>query len=213
LGLYQTKIAIAASILKIYYSQTMCSFDNNVGATFQLFTYLRRMNEMKPVNLRSFRKKVSHTKNGLRRFLTKLEKNPPKQLTSLTIQLEKEVWQEVDCLSCANCCKTMTPTFNAADLRRISAHFGQTVDEFKAKWLYKEKKKDGDWLNKKQPCQFLNLTDNKCSIYEIRPADCAGFPHLPKKLKDYIHVHKQNIEYCPATYRLVEKMMTRIGLT
>jgi len=23
---------------------------------------------------------------------------------------------------------------------------------------------------------------------------------------DYMHVHKQNIEYCPATYKLVEKM-------
>ena len=168
---------------------------------------------MKPVNLRSFRKKVRHTKSSFRRFLTKLEKNPPRNLTSLTIQLEKEVWGEVDCLSCANCCKTMTPTFNPTDLKRISAHFGQTVEEFKAKWLYIEKKKDGDWLNKKQPCQFLNLADNKCSIYEIRPADCAGFPHLPKKLKDYIHVHKQNIEYCPATYRLVEKMKASIGLT
>lgn len=169
------------------------------------------MNEMKPVNLRAFRKKVKHTKSSFRRFLTRLEKNPPQKLTSLTVQLEKEVWQEVDCLSCANCCKTMTPTFNAADLQRISAHFGQTVEEFKAKWLYKEKKKDGDWLNKKQPCQFLNLADNKCSIYEIRPADCAGFPHLPKKLKDYIHVHKQNVEYCPATYRLVEKMMKSLS--
>ena len=151
------------------------------GRHFNFSTYLRRMNEMKPVNLRVFRKKVKNTKGSLRRFLTKLEKDPPKQLANLTLHLEKEVWREVDCLSCANCCKTMTPTFNAADLKRISAHFGQTVEEFKAKWLYKEKKKDGDWLNKKQPCQFLNLADNKCSIYEIRPADCAGFPHLPKK--------------------------------
>jgi Fe-S-cluster containining protein len=181
-------------------------------STFQLLTYLRRMNEMKPVNLRSFKKKVSHTKRSFRKFLTKLEKTPPKGLTNLTIALEKEVWQEVDCLSCANCCKTMTPTFNKADLKRISAHFGQTVEEFQKQWLYKERKKDGDWLNKKQPCQFLNLQDNKCSIYAIRPADCAGFPHLPKKLKDYVHVHKQNIEYCPATYRLVEKMMKSSGL-
>ncbi|MGZ8517493.1 MAG: YkgJ family cysteine cluster protein, partial [Chitinophagaceae bacterium] len=170
------------------------------------------MNEMKPVNLRSFKKKVSHTKRSFRKFLTKLEKTPPKGLTNLTIALEREVWQEVDCLSCANCCKTMTPTFNKADLKRISAHFGQTVEEFQKQWLYKERKKDGDWLNKKQPCQFLNLQDNKCSIYAIRPADCAGFPHLPRKLKDYVHVHKQNLEYCPATYRLVEKMMKSIGL-
>ncbi|MGZ8553744.1 MAG: YkgJ family cysteine cluster protein [Chitinophagaceae bacterium] len=170
------------------------------------------MNEMKPVNLRSFKKKVSHTKRSFRKFLTKLEKTPPKGLTNLTIALEREVWQEVDCLSCANCCKTMTPTFNKADLKRISAHFGQTVEEFQKQWLYKERKKDGDWLNKKQPCQFLNLQDNKCSIYAIRPADCAGFPHLPRKLKDYVHVHKQNLEYCPATYRLVEKMMKSSGL-
>ena len=164
------------------------------------------MSELNPINLRSFRKKAQETKRSLRRFLTKLEKDPPKGLDKLTENLEKEVWNEVDCLSCANCCKTMTPTFNKADLKRISAHFGQTVEEFQKKWLFKERKKDGDWMNKSQPCQFLNLQDNKCSIYEIRPADCAGFPHLPKKLKDYAHVHKQNIEYCPATYKLVEKM-------
>jgi Fe-S-cluster containining protein len=170
------------------------------------------MNELKPLNLRHFRKKAKQTNRSFRRYLTKLEKNPPRGLDKITAGLEKEVWGEVDCLSCANCCKTMTPTFNAADLKRISAHFGQTVDEFKAKWLRKEKGKDGDWINKTEPCQFLNLKDNKCSIYEIRPADCAGFPHLPKKLKDYVHVHKQNVEYCPATYRLVEKMMTTLTL-
>ena len=167
------------------------------------------MNVLKPINLRSFRSKARKNKRILRSFLTRLEKNPPRGLQGATIVLEKEVWQETDCLSCANCCKTMTPTFNAQDLKRISAHFGQTVEEFQKQWLRREKGGDRDWLNKTEPCQFLNLKDNKCSIYEIRPADCAGFPHLPKKLKEYVHVHKQNIEYCPATYRLVEKMMQR----
>ncbi|HMR92665.1 MAG TPA: YkgJ family cysteine cluster protein, partial [Chitinophagaceae bacterium] len=125
-------------------------------------------------------------------------------------QLEKEVWQETDCLSCANCCKTMTPTFSPADLKRISAHFRITVEEFQQKWLRRERGGNRDWLNKTEPCQFLNLEDNKCSIYAVRPADCAGFPHLSKKFKEYAHIHKQNVEYCPATYRLVEKMMERI---
>src|SRR5688572_19035988 len=140
------------------------------------------MSEIKPVNLRSFKKKALNTRRSFRRFLTKLENDPPKGLSKLTENLEKEVWKEIDCLSCANCCKTMTPTFTKADLKRISAHFGQTVEEFQKKWLFKERKKDGDWMNKSQPCQFLNLKDNKCSIYEIRPADCAGFPHLSKKM-------------------------------
>ena len=66
-------------------------------------------------------------------------------------------------------------------------------------------------MNTSNPCQFLNLEDNKCSIYEVRPVDCAGFPHLSKKKKvDYIHVHKQNIEYCPATFKMVEKMLMMV---
>lgn len=169
--------------------------------------YLRRMSKIAPVNLRSFKQKAKNTKNSFRRFLTKLEKSTLRGFDGYIATVEKKVWKEVDCLSCANCCKTMTPTFNEKDLKRISAHFGQTVDEFKAKWLFREKGGDRDWMNKKEPCQFLNLKDNKCSIYAIRPDDCSGFPHLSKKFKDYAHVHKQNVEYCPATYKLVEKMM------
>jgi uncharacterized protein len=167
------------------------------------------MSEMRSVNLRSFKQKVRYHKAKFKRFLTKLEKHPPGGIETITAKIEKEVWKEVDCLTCANCCKTMTPTFTPADLKRISSHFGQTVDEFKKKWLYKDR--SGDWMNKKEPCQFLDLNTNKCTIYHIRPADCAGFPHLPKRMKDYVHVHKQNIEYCPATYKMVEKMIENIN--
>ena len=170
------------------------------------------MSEMQPVNLRAFKKTAAKNKGTLRRFLSKLEKQPPRGLEKVTAAIEKEVWQEVDCLSCANCCKTMTPTFNAADLKRISKHFGQTPEEFAKQWLRRERGGDRDWLNKTEPCQFLNLADNKCSIYAIRPADCAGFPHLPKRMKDYVHVHKQNLEYCPATYKMVEKMKARVRI-
>jgi Fe-S-cluster containining protein len=167
---------------------------------------------MQAINLRSFKRKVKLTARSMKRFLTKLEKAPPRGLDKMTVALEPEVWKEVDCLTCANCCKTMTPTYTKQDIKRISAHFNQTPKEFMDKWLIYEKK-DKDWQNKKQPCQFLNLTDNKCSIYEIRPLDCSGFPHLPrKKMIDYMHVHKQNIEYCPATYKLVEKMQAAMNL-
>ena len=105
----------------------------------------------------------------------------------------------------------MTPTFTKTDLKRISAHFGQTPDEFRKQWLTKDRNKD--LVNKNQPCQFLNLKDNKCSIYAIRPVDCAGFPHLSKKKwVEYAHVHKQNIDYCPATYRMVEKIIDRFNV-
>ena len=161
---------------------------------------------MFPVNLRSFKQRVRHQKKRFRSFLTRLENNPPANLDRLAEKVDTEVWKETDCLSCANCCKTMSPTFNTKDIRRISARFNMSPKQFKEKWLFFDKK-DKDWMNRKQPCQFLDLTTNMCSIYAIRPDDCAGFPHLTKKkMTDYMHVHKQNIAYCPATFKMVEKM-------
>jgi len=163
------------------------------------------------VNFRSFKQKVRYHKKSFKSFLTKLEKNPPKNLHQTMVQVDKEVWGEIDCLSCGNCCKQMTPTFSDKDIKRISAHFEMTQDAFKEKWL-KYDKKDKDWQNQKQPCQFFNLADHKCSIYPIRPSDCSGFPHLTKKNPvDYLHVHKQNIQYCPATFKMVEKMKALMG--
>lgn len=162
---------------------------------------------MKPVNLRSFAQKVSKNKAAFKRYLGKVEKKNPANLYSTLTKIDKEVWEEIDCLTCGNCCKKMTPTFTTKDITRISKHLNMTATEFKNKWLYLDEK-DGDWMNTKQPCQFLNLKNNLCSIYEVRPADCAGFPHFTKKNPSlYIHVHQQNIQYCPATYRMVEKMM------
>lgn len=166
---------------------------------------------MLPINLRLFKQKVVDTKRKMRRFLTRLENEPPRGMDKKIAVLEKEVWEETDCLSCANCCKTMTPTFTQQDMKRISAHLNMTLEAFQMKWLKKEKGGDRDWLNKTEPCQFLNKKDNKCSIYEVRPADCAGFPHLPRKFNDFVHIHKQNVEYCPATYKLVEKMMMTVN--
>jgi Fe-S-cluster containining protein len=104
----------------------------------------------------------------------------------------------------------MTPTFTSTDIKRIANHLEMTPVQFKEKYLEFDKK-EGDWMNKKQPCQFLDLKTHFCSIYEIRPADCAGFPHLKKKkMTEYIHVHQQNISYCPATFKMIEKMQERL---
>jgi uncharacterized protein len=158
---------------------------------------------MQTVNLRSFRLIIRRNKRRMKTFLTRLVKNTPRGLDKLVTEADKEVWKEINCLDCANCCKTMSPTYTKKDVLRISKHLDMTEKEFRVKWLYKDK--SGDWMNVKQPCQFLNLDTNKCNIYAVRPADCAGFPHHTKKrMVDYMHMYKQNIEYCPATYRVVE---------
>src|SRR5262249_12090024 len=118
-------------------------------------------------NLLAFKKTMLTNRSAFRRFLTKMEKEPPRPLDTMATETDVEVWKEMDCLACANCCKTMSPTFTQTDIKRISRHLDMKEEDFKKKWLRKDSQ--GDWINVKQPCQFLNLQDNKCSIYEVRP--------------------------------------------
>ena len=165
---------------------------------------------MQKVNLRSFAIQSKKKQKGYRSFLTKLENKAPRGLDDMIVEVDKKVWEEIDCLSCANCCKKMTPTFTPKDIKRAANFLHITPKVFKETWLTYEKK-DKDWVNISQPCQFLDLKTNMCTIYEARPADCAGFPHLAKKKAvEYMHVHKQNMAYCPATLKFVELMKEKV---
>jgi Fe-S-cluster containining protein len=153
-----------------------------------------------------FRKRAYRKKKALAAFLKKFKRKEPAGLQKLIKQADAETWQEVACLDCAACCKRMTPTFTRTDIKRISAHFGMTSKQFYDKWLAHDD--NGDVVNENQPCQFLGK-DNKCSIYSIRPSDCAGFPHFVRK--DFAHqaaegVYTNNLHRCPATLIFVEKL-------
>ncbi len=156
------------------------------------------------MDLKKFKKKYEEKRKPLSKFLDKLDEIVPDDMPEIVARAEKKVWEKVSCVECASCCKHMTPTFSTADIKRISAHLGMTAAAFKEKWLYQEKE-TGDWMNRSQPCQFLQ--NNLCTIYEVRPVDCAEFPHFDKKPFDlYNDMFKTNMEHCPATLKLVEKV-------
>ena len=94
------------------------------------------------LSLSKMKKKMMLNRSAFRRFLTKLEKDPPRGLDNLAVKTDKLVWAETDCLACANCCKTMTPTFTNTDIKRISAHLEMTEEAFKKKWLKKDRSGD-----------------------------------------------------------------------
>jgi Fe-S-cluster containining protein len=138
-------------------------------------------------------------------FLKGLLRRKLRGLDTIAITLNKKAFEKIDCLSCANCCKKMSPTYKKADVKRISKHLGMSFQQYYDKYLYRDD--NGDYMNKSVPCQFLRK-DNMCAIYAVRPKDCSGFPHTQyRDFKLYISgTHIQNIEYCPITMNVVEKM-------
>ena len=146
----------------------------------------------------------------LKKFLRGLEKRKIRGVDIMAQKLNGDAFREIDCLKCANCCKTMAPTFKKAEVKRIAAHMGMTYDGYFKKYLKIDKA--GDIMNKYTPCQHLGK-DNMCSIYAIRPKDCSGFPHTQKRdFTEFIpETNIQNVDYCPATYYVVEKMFEKLG--
>jgi hypothetical protein len=153
-------------------------------------------------------RRAHQKKKSLGLFLNRVKRNPPKDLQKQVKAADKATWAEVECLSCANCCRTMTPTFKKSEVKVIAAHLKMSYKEYFDKYLMIDDD-NGDIVNRIQPCQHLNLKDNKCSIYAIRPSDCSGFPHHVRK--DFLwqienKTYLGNIPRCPATLIFVEKL-------
>jgi len=139
-----------------------------------------------------------------RKFLDGLKKKPPKNLDYLVVEKHEETFAEIDCLSCANCCKTTGPLYTEKDIERISKHLRMKPADFESKFLRVDE--DQDKVLQNLPCFFLN-DDNTCSIYDVRPKACREYPHTDrKKIYQINNLTIQNTLICPATYVFVEKL-------
>ncbi|MDH3323901.1 MAG: YkgJ family cysteine cluster protein, partial [Flavobacteriaceae bacterium] len=119
-------------------------------------------------------------------------------------------FEEIDCLECANCCKTTSPIFTEKDIQRIAKHL--KVKEHKFIDQYLERDKDDFMVLKSAPCAFLD-TDNTCFIYDVRPKACRDYPHTNrKKFIQLTDLTLNNLEICPAVFKIVEALKKNMPL-
>jgi Fe-S-cluster containining protein len=158
------------------------------------------------INVATYRNRAYRKKKVLTAFLKKLVKKNIPQLSKYTKAAEAEAWKQIDCQKCGNCCMTMTPTWKKSEVKKLAARLGMTYTEFYDKWLYTEES-TGDIMNASTPCQFFDVANGLCTVYDLRPHDCATFPHLYRKdFKDQIEVYTANLHRCPATLVAIEQL-------
>jgi len=139
-------------------------------------------------------------------FLKSIKKR--KKLDALTGKIHKQVFNEVDCLQCANCCKSIPPIVKKGDTKRIAKHLNLSEIEFSEKYLLVDE--DGDTVINSSPCPFLEK-DNSCRIYHYRPNACRAYPHTAEyEFMDNLHLHSQNSKYCPAVFHILERLSQKI---
>ncbi len=165
------------------------------------------MNSIHP----TYRKWIEAAKSerkSIRKALKRIAQRPPKNIDHMFQQKHSEAFEQVDCLECANCCKTTSPIFRDRDIDRLSTHLGIRPSAFIDRYL--EMDGDSDYVLQTSPCVFLE-SDNTCSVYEYRPKACREYPHTDrKKITQLFRLTAVNTEICPAAYRIVKAVIDEV---
>jgi Fe-S-cluster containining protein len=139
-----------------------------------------------------------------RTFLNKLKTKNARSVDDAFHRLHEEVFEEIDCLTCANCCKTTSPIFYQTDIERVAKSLRMKPGDFVEKYLRIDE--DKDFVLKSSPCPFLDA-ENYCSVYQDRPKACREYPHTNrKKMVQIIDLTYKNTLVCPAVLEMVEKL-------
>lgn len=150
-------------------------------------------------------KKTVAQKAEIKKLFRQLKKRKPKELDQVFHTGHEDAFSHIDCLKCANCCKTTSPIFRDVDIKRISKHLKMSPIDFENEYLKMDD--EGDWVLQESPCHFL-LDDNTCFIYEVRPQACREYPHTDRKrMVQILDLTEKNVEICPAVAEVVEKVV------
>ena len=158
--------------------------------------------------LENLENKARQKESENRAFFKRLKKKKPKDLDVIAREEHDSVFNEIDCLECANCCKTTGPLFTDHDINRIAKHFKMRPADFVEQYLKVDE--EGDYILQSTPCHFLGA-DNYCSIYEVRPKACREYPHTDRrKLYQIGNLTIKNTYICPAALEIVERIKERM---
>jgi Fe-S-cluster containining protein len=156
------------------------------------------------VNLEQFTVQSKNKERENQKFLSSLKKKDSRKVDNIFHATHEQVFEEIDCLTCGNCCKTTSPIFYQNDIERVAKSLKMKPGDFIEKYLRIDE--DKDYVLKSSPCPFLD-NENYCTVYEDRPKACREYPHTNrKKMVQITELTFKNTLVCPAVFEMVERI-------
>jgi uncharacterized protein len=149
-------------------------------------------------------KKAREDEKRNREMIKTLKKRTPGGLDEFVHNAHERAFKKIDCLSCANCCRSLGPRITGKDIERLSRHLKSKPSVLIHSYLRIDE--DGDYVFKEMPCPFLE-SDNKCRVYENRPKACREYPHTDrKKIHQILDLTLKNSYVCPAVIEILGEL-------
>ena len=137
-------------------------------------------------------------------------KKNKKKLTKMDSEvhfLHEQEMTNVDCLQCANCCRSLGPAIYDKDIERMANALRMKPSEVVEQYLKIDE--DKDYVFKSMPCPFL-MPDNYCLIYEARPKACREYPHTNrKKFYQIYNLTVKNASTCPVAFNVLKRLIEK----
>lgn len=152
------------------------------------------------INVELLKNKALNQAESFNKLVKFLKKTKPKGLDVITQSLHDKAFEAINCLDCANCCKSISPIVTHTDIARLAKHLGVKPSELTEKYF--EIDTDNDYVFKTQPCPFL-ADDNYCIVYTARPKACREYPHTNRRrFYQLLTLSLKNTEVCPAVFHV-----------
>lgn len=120
-------------------------------------------------------------------------------------KIAEDVEDQIDCTTCANCCRVATVQPTERDIEKISRFLRIAPDRFIRDYTVIDEAGDRILKRTEKGCVFLDGFD--CSIYEERPRTCEFFPHVAKgegPITTRMWELVDRATYCPIVYNSLE---------
>ena len=73
------------------------------------------------MDIDSLNERAKKVEKETKSFFKNIKKNRMRELDDMVHYLHEEVFEEIDCLECANCCRSLGPRITDKDIERISS--------------------------------------------------------------------------------------------
>ena len=121
-------------------------------------------------------------------------------------RIAEGIQEQIDCTTCANCCRLATVQVSERDIERLARYLGIAPGKFLAEYTV-ESADEGRILRRDDANGCVFLSGFECTVYDARPDICQKFPHLVRgagSIASRMWQFVDRASYCPIVYNSLE---------